>query len=321
MYTKSRFCKAFEFSFEANEWCSGEGGYIEFKHELDLPIKLKLINKDNENIVYTAENINYNNFRVGYKENYNGNYVDLYLNVEIDNVIKTGNYYIEIVDNNGDVYNDEIEFHKDYLTYEISTQDFSLSNDQLLNKYRCDMYVSTVTDSEGNEITVTPRQCYDFGSEFNGSKGRGYTVYAQGIINPTTGTVDLNKIDYISGYSGLETRYNFRTFELEYWILKDGETDKIRAYTYDAVNYYDEEDIIIVREYTKLEDTNDDDRDDKRSIVISYDYPGYSNLTESDIPTLDYWNMRASVDFNETDDGYDRTDGGYIMISNVNSKF
>ena len=314
------FGKAFEFSFEANEWCSGEGGYIEFKHELDLPIKLKLINKDNENIVYTAENINYNNFRVGYKENYNGNYVDLYLNVEIDNVIKTGNYYIEIVDNNGDVYNDEIEFHKDYLTYEISTQDFSLSNDQLLNKYRCDMYVSTVTDSEGNEITVTPKQCYDFGSTFDGSKGRGYTLYAQGVINPTNGTVDLDNINYMTGYSGLETRYNFRTSELEYWILKDGETNKIRAYTYDAVNYYDEEGTIIVQEYTKLEDTNNDRIDDKRSIVTFYN-SGYRNLTESDIPTLDYWNMRASADFYETEDGYDRTDGGYIMISNVTSNF
>lgn len=320
------FGKAFEFSFEANEWCSGEGGYIEFKHELDLPIKLKLINKDNENIVYTAENINYNNFRVGYKENYNSNYVDLYLNVEIDNVIKTGNYYIEIVDNNGDVYNDEIEFHKDYLTYEISTQDFSLSNDQLLNKYRCDMYVSTVTDGEGNEITVTPKQCYDFGSTFDGSKGRGYIHYAQGIINPTTGTVDLDNIEYMTGYEDwhLETRYNFTTFELEYWMVKKDENgqiiDQMRAYTYYAVNYYDENNTIIVQEYTQLKDINNDNRDDIMSIVTSYNQ-GYRNLIESDIPTLDYWNMRASVDFNETDDGYDRTDGGYIMISNVTSNF
>jgi hypothetical protein len=51
------FGKAFEFKFVGNEWCSEEGGYIEFNHELDLPIKLNFINKDVDTKTFIAENI------------------------------------------------------------------------------------------------------------------------------------------------------------------------------------------------------------------------------------------------------------------------
>lgn len=309
------FGKSFEYNFVANEWCSNEGGYIEFKHELDLPISLKLIDKDNETNVYSADNINYNNFRVGNQENYNGNHVELCLNNENVNVIRTGSYYIEIIDSNGDTYYDEIEFHKDYLTYEINTEHFNLSNNQLMDKYPCtsDNYTYTILTSDGIKY-LTPKNIIEFGNDNERNGGgigsietRQYTVYCYKTMD--------GEVVYKRGYENLRIDEYNNTYRYYVDKVVDDTRTTILTKQYDCVYFYDVDDNLVVEQYpyenngvytVKTHFNNIDD----------YTYDS-DTFTQTNIPSLAYFNEIAISGFNENEDGWDRNDGGYIMISNI----
>ena len=127
---------AYSITVEPNSWCGEENGYIEFETNLPTPISIKLINKDEPEKVYTANNINSENFYVG-KENSDSEltYVELYTNDLYISSLPTGEYKLTLIDGEEEEYHDTIIFKDETISYNVNTQAFVYNANELENKY------------------------------------------------------------------------------------------------------------------------------------------------------------------------------------------
>jgi hypothetical protein len=207
-----------------NEWCDDVRGYIEIDSNMTPPLKLTLKNiNEYEKYYYNSDDILYSKFKIGYNdENISGENVE-YEHVDIKdntnnlvNNIDSGDYMLEIIDVNGEVYTEKISFkNTNYITYDIDKYDFNLTNSDLIKKFTSEdtnmYFLHQMMKNDGTIVDVMPLNytvlCNLNNNFDNLSK---YGCYVYGEIHTDLKTNEKSFIPKVEGYT-----YNFNTNELK----------------------------------------------------------------------------------------------------------
>ena len=224
-----------------NEWCDEVGGYIEIDSNMTPPLKLTLKNiNEYEKYYYNSDDILYSKFKIGYNdENISGENVE-YEHVDIKdetnnlvNQIDSGDYILEIIDVNGEVYTEKISFkNTNYITYDIDKYDFNLTNSDLIKKFTSDdsntYYLHQMKKKDGTIVDVIPLN-YTVCCNPSQSGANKYGCYVYGEIHTDLKTNEQFFIPKVDGCT-----YNFNTNE-----LKDSDGNTIDCANFDGVEYLD----------------------------------------------------------------------------------
>ena len=128
---------AYDITFVPNPWCGEESGYINFNTNLPTPISIELIDKDNPDNKYIANNINNEKFYIGKKQTNNSGfkYIELLVNNSPISSLPTGEYKLTLIDGDEEVYYDTIIFKSEKIKYNCNTQAFIYNANELETQY------------------------------------------------------------------------------------------------------------------------------------------------------------------------------------------
>lgn len=273
---EENYGKAINITYKGNDWCNQDGGYIAFQCNMNTPISVTLIDKDDNDKQYHIDNINSNTFYIGASTD---NIEDIYSHAGVNHV-DHGNYSIEIIDGDGNMYTDEIIFRNDdKLTYDIEKYDFNLSNDDLCSRYGindsfyCVNVISTDSTHHPNVI-ATPHEYIIIGSGYDATTRMNYAQYAKVSINPVNGKKTVESIR--DGYS----------YDITTDIVKDASGNIIAHYQYPQIEYVDNEtnNAVAIKETVVYSD--------RLGQQIVY-MVGYNGLERTNILTCDFYNTVA----------------------------